>query len=107
MKVFFGSCGKLVALILRTETSSLAGRVNLLGGFLILSLGGVFLIDGVLSKVTNFFLILFGKTPQVTAEPTQILFFLVTAFIYFVFCVSTIVSQEKLRARRTQKARKC
>lgn len=86
---------RLLKDLMRVEMSSTAGRVNLLGGILVIIFALLAFVESFFEKIVNSFLLSFDKQPLPVIPSGYILLFLILVLIYFYFCVRVISETEK------------
>ena len=84
----------IVAKLLKEEMKSIAGKVNLIGGVMMVALTVCIFLQNIGVVIINFFLSLFGKTllPNINSWYLILIFLFIAG--YFYLCVKVISDTE-------------
>jgi len=90
MKEFFSTLKKIAFKLLETELESKSGRINLIGGIILVILIGAVYIEDFVTKIFNLILAFFNKSYLPSLSGGLITVAIISVAIYFYLCVSTI-----------------
>jgi len=93
LKELFKFVNKVIRFVWKKETSSQAGRLNLIFGIALIGCAVVLLAESSTQLIANFFLSLFNKQQIPELGPFWIIMILVSIIIFFAFCVNLLVKE--------------